>query len=136
MDLIVLNDGIFFHKIISIILLSLIIFNLLFLVFASKKFILINKIMWYTTPIIFGLLAILLTSGLSLLSMMKFNINIFIAYMLFVNIVIIVLEIKRIKKIRKVRANVNLRDNYIKYAMLLYHVYFLLILLCYIRLFN
>lgn len=133
MDLIVLNDAIYFHKIISFILLLLVISNLCVTLLFNKNFIILYKIIWFTTPLLFGILAIMLISGFSLLAMMKFNFSFIVFYMLFINILILILEIRRVKRIRFTMLNLSNIKSYIRYTIFLYVLYIVFILICSFR---
>lgn len=133
MELVALSDGVYFHRFINFSLLFLVTLNLVFTLFFHKRFFILHKIIWFTTPLLFGILAMMLISGLSLAAMMQFKFSFATIYMMATNIVILILEIKRVKKLRNVRAFPNKLTSYIKYTTLLYIAYILLILSCNIR---
>ena len=121
MEALALSQAIGFHHAIGISLVIILVANLgvLFL----RDFYKVHKYMWYLTPLVFGILAIMLLSGFSIVAMNKFHIN-FMAYlMIFVNVLIIILEIMRIKKLRIARKNPSLVGRYITQSRIFYTIY-------------
>ena len=127
MELFVLKQGVFFHKSINFLLIFIIFINLAFLLI-NKNFILLHKVMWFFTPLIFGILSILILSGFSILAMSGFTFSFSIFLMICVSFIIIFLEILRIKKLRIVRTCKSKTNNYLRFSKILYALYFLLIL--------
>lgn len=136
----VLSSGIYFHKIINFALLFLVILNLGATLLFSKNFIFIHKVIWFTTPLLFGILAIMLISGFSLMAMTHFNFSLIVFYMFFINILIIILEVKRIKHMKLLLKKLDFNafnssevKPYIRYTTSLYVLYIVLILVCNFR---
>ena len=127
MELFVLKQGVFFHKSINFLLIFIIFINLAFLLI-NKNFILLHKIMWFFTPLIFGILAILVLSGFSILAMSGFAFSFYIFSMIFISFAIVFLEIFRIKKLRIARAEPSKVKDYLRFSKILYSLYFFLIL--------
>ena len=132
MELFVLKQGVFFHKSINFLLIFIIFINLAFLLI-NKNFILVLKIMWFFTPLIFGILAILVLSGFSILAMSGFTFSFYIFLMICVSFIIIFLEILRIKKLRIARVHPSKTTNYLRFSKILYSLYFCLILIFNLR---
>ena len=130
MEALALNNAIGFHYAFGVSLLIIIIAN--FVVLFINDFHKVHKYMWYLTPILFGILAINLISGLSIVAMLQFHIDFMIILMLFVNLIIIALEIIRIKKLRIVRKKPSLIKNYIKQSRIFYTIYFFATLICFV----
>ncbi len=118
MEAIALKQAIQFHYAIGIVLAAIFIINIAILF--MKDFYKVHKYMWYSTPIIFGILAITIISGFSILAMNKFNTNIKVLFMIVVNVAIIIFEIIRIKKLRIVRKKPSLIKQYKTQSKILY----------------
>lgn len=124
-----LQQAISFHAFIAYCLLFITIIHLVSLLFI-KDFIKIHKITWFLTPLFFGFLFILALSGISVLAMMKFSINLRVCFMI-IFCFIFILEIIRVKKMRVARLNISIRKSYINFSRILnsFYVIFLMILL-------
>ncbi|RDU64668.1 hypothetical protein [Helicobacter sp. MIT 14-3879] len=122
-----LKQAISFHIFINYSLLIIVCINLITLFF-TKDFVKINKISFFLTPLLFGFLFIDILSGISVLAITKFKINIKIIFMIIASLIFL-LEFLRIKKIRIARQDSNYLTSYIKVARILNIIYLLIILL-------
>lgn len=127
MEAIALKHAIQFHYTIGVILAAIILLNIGILLI--KDFYKVHKYMWYMTPMIFGILSIMMISGFSILAMNHFHINTSIILMVIINIAIIVFEIIRIKKLRIVRKKPSLINRYKLQSGFLYTSYLIAVLL-------
>lgn len=124
-----LQQAISFHTFVAYCLLFIIIIHLFSLLFI-KDFVKIHKITWFLTPLFFGILFILALSGVSVLAMMKFSINLRIFFMI-IFCFIFILEIIRVKKMRVARLKISTRNSYINFSRILnlFYIIFLIAIL-------
>ncbi|PAF44883.1 hypothetical protein BJI48_02425 [Helicobacter sp. 11S02596-1] len=113
------NDSVFFHSFFMYFMPIPFLINL-YALFTKKDYTAINRKIWFVMPMVFFLVAVAFFSGIFVMAMQYFFIDIKNALMIAVTLFIFIGEIIRVKKLKIAKTKQELMEAYLKFCKLLY----------------
>ncbi|PAF47799.1 hypothetical protein BKH46_02910 [Helicobacter sp. 12S02634-8] len=115
------NDSIFFHAFFMYFTPIPFLINL-YTLFTQKNYARVNYKMWFVMPMVFFFVAVAFFSGIFVMAMQHFHIDMRIVAMIVVTIFIFIGEIVRIKRLKLAKTKETLMQEYLKFCKFLYGI--------------
>lgn len=113
------NDSVFFHSFFMYFMPIPFIINL-YTLFNQRDYIRVNRKIWFVMPMIFFLVAVAFFTGIFLMAMGHFALNIRVIFMVVVTAIIFIGEIVRIRRLKVAKTKEELMIAYLKFCKILY----------------